>query len=154
MTTKVTFILPAETVGGASEGLLVGEFNNWNQAEAVQLQKKEDGSMIAEIALIAGKSYQYRYLLNDGRWVNDSNETAWSDVYGHSVENCIIHVPVPEKKKAATKKAAVKKPAADVTATKKAAPEKKAAAKKAAARKKPAAPKKAAAVKKAVAPKD
>jgi hypothetical protein len=34
--------------------------------------KKEDGSMFAEVALVAGKSYQYRYLLNDGRWVNDN----------------------------------------------------------------------------------
>jgi 1,4-alpha-glucan branching enzyme len=81
MTTKVTFKLPSEFVANASDGVLVGEFNNWNPAEGVQLQKKEDGSMFAEVALVAGKSYQYRYLLNDGRWVNDNNNTTWSDVY-------------------------------------------------------------------------
>ncbi len=119
MTTKVTFKLPSEFVANASDGVLVGEFNNWNPAEGVQLQKEEDGSMFAEVALIAGKSYQYRYLLNDGRWVNDNTNTTWSDVYGNSVENCVINVPVAEKKKAASKAAAVKAAAPKVKAPKK-----------------------------------
>jgi predicted flap endonuclease-1-like 5' DNA nuclease len=108
MTTKVTFRLPAEYVANASEGILLGEFNNWNHEEAVLLQKKEDGSMYAEIALTAGRTYQYRYFLNDGRWVNDNSSTTHSEVYGYSVENCIVEVPVTEKKKTAPKKAAAK----------------------------------------------
>jgi hypothetical protein len=108
MTTKVTFELPAENVADASEGILLGEFNNWNHAEAVQLVKKEDGSMYAEIALTAGRSYQYRYFLNDGRWVNDHNITTSTEVYGHSVENCVVEVPVVEKKKTAAKATTVK----------------------------------------------
>ena len=98
MTTKVAFKLPASHVAGAEEGILLGEFNDWNTAEGIYLQKQEDGSMIAELSLTAGQSYQYRYLLSDGRWVNDENAKTFSDVFGHSIENCIIDVPIPVKK--------------------------------------------------------
>ena len=30
MTTKIAFTLPAEAVEGASEVILLGDFNNWN----------------------------------------------------------------------------------------------------------------------------
>lgn len=148
MTTKVTFKLPSEFVANASTGVLVGEFNNWNPAEGVQLQKKDDGSMYAEVALVAGKSYQYRYLLNDGRWVNDNTNTTLSDVYGQPVENCVIEVPVVAEKTpgivVAPKKATAPK---KETAPKKVAEKKEPTAKKVAAPKE-AAPKKVAASKK------
>ena len=147
MTTKVTFKLPAEFVANASEGILLGEFNNWNQAEAVQLEKKDDGSMYAEIALTAGRTYQYRYLLNDGRWVNDNSNTTYNEVYGSTVENCIVEVPVVEKKKVAPKKAAAPNATDTITETPAKVVAKKAAATKAAA------PKKAAVTKKAPTPK-
>ena len=118
MTTKVTFKLPSEFVANASAGVLLGEFNNWNHEEGVQLKKEEDGSMLAEVALTAGKSYQYRYLLNDGRWVNDYNTTTWSDVSGNAVENCIVNVPAAEKKKSATKATAAKAVTAKSAASK------------------------------------
>ena len=105
MTTKISFFLPSDKAGHATAGMILGDFNNWNPEEGIYLQKKEDGSMVAELYLTAGNTYQYRYLLNDGRWVNDHNQTALADVYGFPVENCVITVPQPEKKK----KAPVKK---------------------------------------------
>ena len=86
MLTKVHFTLPANYVAGATEGFLLGEFNKWNPEEAVALQKNEDGSMIAEIKLETGKSYQYRYLLNDGRWVNDGTNTILLHEQGNTIE--------------------------------------------------------------------
>ncbi|HMT96941.1 MAG TPA: helix-hairpin-helix domain-containing protein [Ferruginibacter sp.] len=106
MLTKVYFTLPAVYVSGATEGYLLGEFNAWNPQDAVVLQKIEDGSMKAELKLEAGKSYQYRYLLNDGRWVNDGNTTILSDVHGNTIENCIVHVPAEEIKTVSPKKSA------------------------------------------------
>ena len=129
MTTKVTFELPADNVSNASEAFLLGDFNNWNQAEAIQLQKKEDGSMFAVVALAAGRSYQYRYLLNDGRWVNDNTNTTWTEVYGDYVENCVVEVPATIAPGIAETKA-LKAPVA-----KKAASAKKATAEKATAEK-------------------
>jgi len=108
MTKKVLFSLPSELVANASDGILLGEFNNWNMEEGIHLQKQEDGSMKAELVLTAGKTYEYRYLLNDGRWVNDHNSKTFSQVFGNTVENCILTVPAPVKK-AAAKPKAVKK---------------------------------------------
>ena len=106
---KVIFTLPSESVANAAEGILLGEFNNWNPEEGIHLQKKEDGSMIAELSLTAGKTYEYRYLLSDGRWVNDNNGKAFSQVYGYSVENCVLTVPAAIKKAATEKTKTVKK---------------------------------------------
>jgi predicted flap endonuclease-1-like 5' DNA nuclease len=108
MTTKVTFQLPAEYAANASEGILLGEFNNWNPEQATQLQRSEDGSLVAEIALAAGKTYQYRYFLSDGRWVNDNSNTTWAELYGGYVENCVVEVPEDEKPIVENKIAAIK----------------------------------------------
>jgi predicted flap endonuclease-1-like 5' DNA nuclease len=102
-TTKVSFKLPASYVAGASHGILLGEFNNWNTEEGIYLEKAEDGSLVAELTLTAGQTYQYRYLLSDGRWVNDDSNKAFSELYGYTVENCIVEVPVPVRKAAAKK---------------------------------------------------
>ncbi len=116
MTKKVLFSLAPEFVANASDGILVGEFNNWNIEEGIHLQKQEDGSMKAELVLTAGKTYEYRYLLNDGRWVNDYNEKKFSDVFGNSVENCVLTVPAPVKKTTVAKPKVVKKEKAIVQA--------------------------------------
>lgn len=108
MTKKVSFKLPAECVADAASGVLVGEFNDWNPEEGIYLKKQDDGSMVAELALTAGKTYEYRYLLSDGRWVNDNNATKSSDVYGNAVENCIIDVTETIKKAVETKPKVVK----------------------------------------------
>jgi predicted flap endonuclease-1-like 5' DNA nuclease len=93
MTTKITFTLPASNIIGAAECVLLGEFNNWNLDEGIYLQKQADGSMTTEVELAAGKEYQYRYLLSNGRWVNDDAEKVTSEMSGYPVENCIVRVP-------------------------------------------------------------
>jgi len=93
MKTKVTFTLPAANIIGAEECVLLGEFNNWNLEEGIYLKKKTDGSMQAEVELTAGNTYQYRYLLGNGRWVNDDGEKIVSEMSGYPIENCIIRVP-------------------------------------------------------------
>ncbi len=120
MTTKVSFRLAAEFVANASEGILLGDFNNWNPEEGVQLQKTDDGSMVAEIALVSGKTYHYRYLLSDGRWVNDfSGTTAWVEAFGNYVENNVVEVPASQAVKTKTAPVTAKKPAAKTVAAKK-----------------------------------
>jgi hypothetical protein len=84
-TKKITFSLPAEIVAD--------EFNNWNKEQGFSLKKSKDGSMKATIELEAGKSYEYRYLLDGGRWVNDENASAYTEVSGLGVLNCVVNVP-------------------------------------------------------------
>ena len=135
-TKKVTFFLPAEIVAGATEGLLLGEFNNWDKENGFSLRKYKDGSMKTTVELEAGKSYEYRYLLDDGRWVNDDNATAYQPVFGLGVENCVVKVieaaKLTEAKAVTPKKPAKgsKKAEVPVTAPAKAAPKKSASKKK------------------------
>ena len=132
---KITFKLPAEALGTATAALLLGDFNGWNYENAVSLTVQADGSLAASVELEAGKSYEYRFLLNNGTWIND-----WAaDKYVHNeafgVENSVVIVPAEtakptakkakpavtkEKKEAAPKVAATPKE----TVAKKAAPSK------------------------------
>lgn len=93
MTTKIIFTLPAANVIGADGCVLLGEFNDWSLDKGFYLQKQADGSMTIEVELDAGKDYQYRYLLSNGRWINDDGEKIISEMSGYPVVNCIIRVP-------------------------------------------------------------
>ena len=93
------FTLPADIVGDAEAGLLLGEFNNWDYNNAINLKKQKDGSMKATATLESGKTYEYRYLLNDGRWVNDQKADTYVHISGYYVENCVINVPAPSEAK-------------------------------------------------------
>lgn len=63
---KVTFTLPPEV---AQESVrLVGEFNAW---EGTRLERQKDGSWRATVALSPGREYEFRYLIDEERWMND-----------------------------------------------------------------------------------
>ena len=93
MSKKVKFILSADIVADATEGLLLGEFNNWDKENGFTLKKAKDGSLQTTVSLEAGKTYEYRYLLSDGRWVNDVNAQHYASIPALNVENCVITVP-------------------------------------------------------------
>lgn len=119
MAKKVTFTLSAEVVGEATSGLLLGEFNNWDYNDGINLKKQKDGSMTATTSLETGNRYEYRYLLNDGRWVNDHSAEHYVHISGFHVENCVINVAQEAKKTVAEKKV-ITAPEKAVTAPKKA----------------------------------
>ncbi len=118
---KIDFLLPADVAAGATSGILLGDFNNWDSNNGVALKQQKDGSLKASVSLQSG-SYEYRYLLNDGRWVNDTQASKYSYNPEFSVENCVIEVvseiapvaakatpePVAEKTKAPAKVAKTK----------------------------------------------
>ena len=99
MKKNITFTLPAEAVQGATEAFLLGDFNNWNPENAPKLEKQPDGSFKAAAQLEEGKTYQYRFLLNDGRWVNDYHAQNYVPVSGLYVDNCVITVPESKSEK-------------------------------------------------------
>ena len=93
---KVRFTIPADIIHEATVAILLGDFNNWNPEEGIYLDRQEDGSF-SKVLELEGGEYQYRYYLNDGRWVNDHNYTVASPAYGDSIRNCIIQVQVQEE---------------------------------------------------------
>lgn len=95
---KINFIVSPEIASGATGGFVLGDFNNWNENEALPLKKYKDGSLKATAVLDPGKSYQYRYLLNDGRWVNDTNASNYHYDPVFNVENCVVEVEEKKRK--------------------------------------------------------
>ncbi len=108
MATKITFQLSANIVADATSGILVGEFNNWDFENGISLKKQKDGSLKTTLELEPG-IYQYRYFLNDGRWVNDDRAGHYNFVSEYQVDNCVVTVAAPPVKAPAKPKAAKEK---------------------------------------------
>lgn len=67
---KVTFSIPRESVEDAKRVALAGDFNNWD-TEADLMKRRKDGTFSISLYLEPGKTYQFRYLIDDARWEND-----------------------------------------------------------------------------------
>jgi 1,4-alpha-glucan branching enzyme len=65
---KVTFEVSADAVNGAKSVSLLGDFNEWNPTA---LKKQKDGAFKASIELEKGKEFAFRYLVDNGVWIND-----------------------------------------------------------------------------------
>ena len=66
---RVTFELPKET--GATFAVICGEFNNWDP-NCNPLKPRKDGRLSTTISIKAGRSYRFKYLVDNQRWENDS----------------------------------------------------------------------------------
>lgn len=93
---KVTFSLPIEALGEATEAFLLGDFNNWDVNNAISLVAHEDSSLKAIVELEEGKTYEYRFLLSDGRWENDWAAQGYVYKSDMNIENSVIYIPVDE----------------------------------------------------------
>ena len=67
---KVTFTVDAELIAGAKEVAVLGQFNNWDPSEDT-MRKLKDGSFTKTIELEVGQEYQFRYLIDGERWINE-----------------------------------------------------------------------------------
>ena len=71
---EVTFRMPP--IDDVVELYLCGDFNGW-QVKGVPLSQESDGTWVAKLVLEAGKSYRFRYIDNQGRWLNDGEADAY-----------------------------------------------------------------------------
>ena len=67
---KVTFRLPREIVSHANSVALVGDFNGWSEG-ACWMNKLKSGEYTCLLELAKGRSYQFRYLIDGKKWIND-----------------------------------------------------------------------------------
>ena len=88
---RKTFRLTAEAAGGAQTAFLVGEFNDWSM-HGLPMKRLKDGSFKAEVDLEPGRSYQFRYLLDDDRWENDWNADDYCYSEFGTCENSVVEV--------------------------------------------------------------
>ncbi|MCF3111147.1 glycoside hydrolase family 13 [Niabella sp. CC-SYL272] len=118
----VVFSLPGEALGTANSAVLLGDFNNWDIDKAIALKPHKDGTLKAKVKLEPGQTYEYRFLLSDGRWVNDWEAQGYVHKHHFGIDNSVITVEagLPAEKKTKTK-AADKAPKAAARTAKKVA---------------------------------
>ncbi len=83
---KVTFSLPAEVE--AESAAVVGEFTNW---EATPMQQLKDGRFKVILELDKGNDYQFRYLLNESEWLNETEADGYVP-NPYATENAVVSV--------------------------------------------------------------
>lgn len=66
--TRVTFVLPSSDARLPAS--VVGEFNGWDPL-AHPFRKRTNGTYSVAVTLAPGRSYEFRYLGNDGLWFDE-----------------------------------------------------------------------------------
>jgi 1,4-alpha-glucan branching enzyme len=66
---RVTFEMPQQAK--AKRVALCGEFNDWDPSANLMKQRK-DGRFSTTVSMEAGRSYRFKYLVDNQRWENDS----------------------------------------------------------------------------------
>lgn len=85
---RVTFKLPSAV--NAKKAALCGDFNGWDNNDKV-MNKLKNGSFSLTVSLPAGRSYRFRYLLDDARWENDWDADAYlPNSYG--TEDSVVYI--------------------------------------------------------------
>ena len=79
---RVTFKYENEEQAGTAA--LAGEFNGWSLLET-PMKKLKDNSFSVSLSLPAGQSYRFRYVLDGGVWVNDTEADSYApNEYGEA----------------------------------------------------------------------
>ena len=87
---KTTFVLDRESAGEAATASLLGDFNGWD-ANATPMQRGKGGDFKVTLELATGRDYQYRFLLDGVRWVNDPDADGYiPGPFGDP--NCVVTV--------------------------------------------------------------
>jgi 1,4-alpha-glucan branching enzyme len=80
---KVTFELAAPEAHSVQ---LAGDFNGWTREP---MERTEDGRWSKSLKLDTNHKYEYRYVLDGDRWVNESNADSYApNAFGS--ENCVL----------------------------------------------------------------
>lgn len=88
---KVTFRIPEEKGNSAGKACVVGDFNDW-VAGATPMKRTKGGAFSTAVDLAPGRSYQFRYLLGQSHWENDTEADGYLPSGVGDSENSVIHV--------------------------------------------------------------
>lgn len=109
---KVTFALAVEAAPNAERVVLLGDFNEWNTSEGSEM-KKNKTHFETTLELAAGRSYEFRYLIDGKRWENDWDADGYMPSPFAGITNSVIVIDAvavaePKTEPKATAKPAVK----------------------------------------------
>ncbi len=82
---KTTFLVDPEQAPTAEKVYVLGDFNDWNKEEALEMKRMKNGSFKATVDLESGKEYEFRYLIDSDTWTNDES----ADGSENSVVSCL-----------------------------------------------------------------
>lgn len=68
---KVAFRVLGSEVEGAKEVKLLGSFNNWEKATE-PMKSLKNGDFTTTVELPSGEDFEFRYLVDNAYWINDS----------------------------------------------------------------------------------
>lgn len=88
---RVTFSLPNSI--WADRIRLVGDFNHWDR-ESHPMRRGRDGIWRITVDLEPGRAYHFRYLCDEGRWMNDTQADAYvPNSFGS--DNFVVRTDLP-----------------------------------------------------------
>jgi 1,4-alpha-glucan branching enzyme len=83
---KVNFVLPKDSVTGKVS--VVGDFNGWDPF-VHPLRPRSNGTKSVTVTLPSSRRFAFRYLDDDGRWLDD--ETALREPNEYGGINSVVH---------------------------------------------------------------
>ena len=86
---KVTFKVLKKDIGSARSVKIIGEFNNWD-LDAPVMKKLKNGDFLYNIDLSKDQAYQFRYLVDNEKWLNDENADAYLPSPFPGIDNSVI----------------------------------------------------------------
>jgi 1,4-alpha-glucan branching enzyme len=79
--TRLTFVLPSDAVSGKVS--VVGDFNGWIP-DVHQLKKRSNGTHSVNVDVAKGKTYEFKYLGENGSWFCDPDADTRRNEYGET----------------------------------------------------------------------
>ena len=86
---RVFFKLLKKDIGPAQTVKIIGEFNNWDM-DAPAMKKLKNGDFSHSIDLDKDQAYQFRYLVDNEKWLNDESADAYLPSPFPGIDNSVI----------------------------------------------------------------
>ena len=71
---------------------VVGDFNGWDPY-ATPMKRRRDGTQRAKLKIPVGRTYQFKYLSDDGTWFCDPDTD--TEVNDDGEQNSVLRLPAP-----------------------------------------------------------
>ena len=98
----VVFTINPDAAAGAQKAYLAGEFNSWDET-SIPMKKDPDGSFSVKKQLETNKEFQFRYVLDGNRWINDWKADKYVRSEIANDDNSVVDTSVPKAAKTSKK---------------------------------------------------
>lgn len=85
---RTTFRLDKQDANGAQSVKVLGEFNDWGNQDAIEMEQLKNGDFKAVADLPKGQ-YEFKYLVDQDNWINEPEADQYvPDTFGG--ENSVV----------------------------------------------------------------